>query len=96
MALENETITLSGNIGNQIPLEANSSSASEESPYILRNPKVHYRLHNSPPRVTILSQINPVHALPNDVFNIQFNIILSSTSRYPKSVVFNLGYAKTS
>jgi hypothetical protein len=36
--------------------EANRFSANQEIPSILCNPKVHYRVHNSPPPVTILSQ----------------------------------------
>ena len=62
-------------------LEKLSFSDGQEIPYTLRNPKVHYRIHNSPPFVPILIQINPVHLLPTYFFNIPFNIIFLPTPR---------------
>ena len=41
-------------------------------------PEVHYRIHNSPPSIPMLSQIIQAHATPSHCLNVRFNIILPS------------------
>jgi hypothetical protein len=53
------------------------SSASQEIPHIFWNPKVHYRIHNGSPPITIPSQVNPFHTSPSHISKIHFQILTS-------------------
>lgn len=45
--------------------DAASSVATKAISCILWNPNCHYRVHNSPPLVSVMSQINPIHVRNN-------------------------------
>jgi hypothetical protein len=57
---------------------SNSSSATQEIPRILWNPKIRYRIHKNPP-LPVLSHIDPIHA-PIPFLEVPSNTVLASTS----------------
>jgi hypothetical protein len=65
--------------------EAASCAATQELLSILWNPKVHYRVHKSPPLFPILSQIDPVHTIWNHIY-----LILPSQRRSSVQFCFNV------
>jgi hypothetical protein len=71
--------------------ESKTSSDSQEVPRILWKPKVHYRIHKSPPPISILSRIDPVHAHCH-FSKIHFNIILQCNNLITKIVVLVVWY----
>jgi len=60
------------------------SSASQAIHRILWDPKFYYRVHKIPQFVHVLSQINPVHALPGNFLKIHRTIMLPLTYRSSK------------
>jgi hypothetical protein len=74
--------------------EANSFSASQEIPRILWNPQVHYRIHNSPPPVPILSQSMPHPTSWRSILILSSHLRLSLPSgRLPSGLPTKILYA---
>jgi len=59
--------------------ETDGPSASQETPRLSWNSKVHYRVQKSPPLVSILGQMNSVHNFTICSHKIHSNIILTFT-----------------
>jgi hypothetical protein len=55
--------------------EAVSCAVTQEFPKTLWNPKDHYRVHNNPPLVPILNEINPVHTISSYLSKTHFLIL---------------------
>jgi len=71
--------TLLANFMEQNPSgEVNSHSHSQEILRLVWNPKVHCRVHKSPPPVCILSQMHPIHTFSPCLFKVRSNIIIST------------------
>jgi hypothetical protein len=61
-------------------------SASQEIHRFVRNIQVHYCIHNSPPPVRILNQMNEIHTLQHWFSKIHLKIILDQSRCLPNGV----------
>jgi hypothetical protein len=79
---ESITLLLTNSMEQSPSWETNRFSGSREISHISWNTKVYYRIHESPPPVPNLSQINPTHnphPLPEDPFNIILPTLLCNS-----------------
>jgi hypothetical protein len=78
---------------NLLQSENNGRSAGSDIPLLLWISKIHYRVHKSPPLVSVLSQMVLVHILTPYFCNIHLNVILPSTIRSRKcSLTFSISH----
>jgi hypothetical protein len=56
-----------------------SHSACQKISCFFMDPKVHYRVHKSPPLDPILSQLNPISLIDPYLLKVQLNVILPPT-----------------
>jgi len=69
--------------------EPDVSSGNLEISCILRDPKIDYHVHKSPPLVPVLNQMNSMHSIPSCFFEKHCNIICPSM---PKSSNLSLSF----
>jgi len=55
------------------------SLPSQEIPHVLWNPNFHFRIHNSPPILRILRNLNSIQVLSTYSFKMHFSIIVPFT-----------------
>jgi hypothetical protein len=69
--------------------KAANCAVTQELPSILWNPKVHYRVHKSPPLASVLSQIDsvsiPLHPISS---KIHFNILWYFSCGFPTNILY--------
>jgi len=68
---------------------SNTSSVCQEILRFLWSPEVHYTFYNSPPPVSILYQLNQVHATPFHFFKIQFYITFPPSLSLPSCLLLS-------